>query len=146
MQDLGVLPGDNSSEAFGVNNSGEVVGYSYGSGGMRAFRWTKAGGMQSLGFLPGGKHSRALDISNTGEVIGTSTGPTGARAFIWTSKEGMKDLNLLIPVNLSLVLLEAHAVNERGQIIVLGTNARGGHDHEGANRLFLLTPAGAVKN
>jgi probable HAF family extracellular repeat protein len=98
--------------------------------------------MQDLGRLTGHKHSRALDISNSGEIIGTSIGPSGARAFIWTAKDGMHDLNLLIPTNLALRLIEAHAVNDRGEMIVFGTDSREGHDHEGANRLFFLTPSG----
>src|SRR5262245_22378120 len=36
-QALGVLPGDNQSNGFGVNDAGSVVGQSYGDGGHRAF-------------------------------------------------------------------------------------------------------------
>jgi len=57
----------------------------------------------------------------------------------------MKDLNLLIPTNIGLLLAEAHAINDHGQITVLGTEARDGHEHEGPSRLFLLTPGDGGK-
>ena len=49
-----------------INNAGDVVGYSKGPSGMRAFLWTKGGGMQELGILPGGNSSRALAINDSG--------------------------------------------------------------------------------
>ena len=134
------------SEAFAVNDDGDVVGYSQGVKSMRAFLWTRKNGMQDLGVLPGAQHSRAIDINKDGEVIGASSGPSGARAFIWTSKDGMKDLNLLIPVNVGLLLAEAHSINDHGQITALATEARDGHEHEGPSRLFVLTPGGSGKN
>ena len=66
IRDLGTLPGDTSSEASGINNNGDVVGYSKGPHGMRAFLWNKAIGMQDLGVLPGGNSSRALGINEWG--------------------------------------------------------------------------------
>jgi probable HAF family extracellular repeat protein len=48
MQDLGVLPGDTTSEATDINNRSEVVGFSVGPAGERAFLWTKQEGMKTL--------------------------------------------------------------------------------------------------
>jgi len=42
--DLGTLPGDSSSEAVAINAAGDVVGYSKGPRGLRAFLRIKAGG------------------------------------------------------------------------------------------------------
>jgi hypothetical protein len=67
---LGVLAGDNESRANGVNDAGEVVGYSCCSAGMRPF--VTLGGV--LTELPGGG-GNALAISNgtTRYVVGSVT-------------------------------------------------------------------------
>ena len=146
IRDLGTLPRDTSSEASAINNNGDVVGYSKGPGGMRAFLWTQATGMQDLGVLPGGNSSRALGINDMGAVVGSSTSSSEDRAFIWTSVTGIRDLNGETSLPFGVVLLEAHAINNRGQILVMGTNT---HDHENGEPVpcapapplsFLLTP------
>ncbi|MCW5761415.1 MAG: hypothetical protein KIS90_16715, partial [Phenylobacterium sp.] len=42
LTDLGDLPGGNDhSVAYGINNAGQVVGYSYAATGYRAFLWSE---------------------------------------------------------------------------------------------------------
>ena len=144
--DLGTLPGDTSSEASAINNNGTVIGYSKGSQGMRAFLWTQSNGMQELGMLPGGNSSRALGINDADVIVGTSTSSSGDRAFIWTSVTGIRDLNGETSLPFGVVLVEAHAINNIGQILVMGMNT---HDHENGEPVpcapapplsFLLTP------
>jgi probable HAF family extracellular repeat protein len=149
VRDLGTLPGDTSSEASAINNNGDVVGYSKGLRGMRAFLWTQATGMQDLGMLPGGNSSRALGINDMGAVVGSSTSSSGDRAFIWTKPAGMRDLNSAAPVTPGVVFVEAHAINNTGQILVMGSPA---HEFHGSGEAaphcapappssFLLTPS-----
>jgi len=72
MTDLGTLGGD-SSFALGVNDSGEVCGYSYLADNTtyHAFTWTAAGGMVDLGTADG--HStRAWAINSAGDLAGDS--------------------------------------------------------------------------
>src|SRR6266496_3483459 len=132
IRDLGTLPGDTSSEASGINNKGDVVGYSKGPRGMRAFLWTEASGMQDLGVLPGGDSSRALGINDMGAVVGTSTSSSGDRAFIWTKQAGMRDLNSAASMTSGAVFVEAHAINNAGQIVVMGMamQSSGGTAHQ----------------
>jgi probable HAF family extracellular repeat protein len=125
VHDLGTLPGDTSSEATAINNNGYVVGYSKGPRGMHAFLWTQAGAMQDLGVLLGGSSSQAFGINDLGDAVGTSTSSAGDRAFIWTKQAGMRDLNNVVSVSLGAVLVEAHAINARGQILVMGRSASG---------------------
>jgi probable HAF family extracellular repeat protein len=123
--DLGTLPGDWASEAVAINNSGEVVGSSKGPRGTRAFIWSRGDGMQELGILPGGDSSRAMAINDSGEVVGSSASGTGEHAFIWTKQVGIADLNSAGSAGLGFIFIEAHAINARGQIIVMG---RSSHD------------------
>jgi len=52
-QDLGVLPGDESSEATHVTEDGTVYGVSYPAAGTsRLFRWTPDGGMVQVSSIP----------------------------------------------------------------------------------------------
>jgi probable HAF family extracellular repeat protein len=93
--DLGTLGGA-TSEALGVNNYTQVVGWStVPSGDERAFLWTKAGGMQDLGTL-GGSSSRATAINDNGQVVGSALTSSGDRhAFLWTATDGMRDIGTL---------------------------------------------------
>lgn len=154
VHNLGTLPGDTVSEAIAINNAGEVVGCSKGSSGLHAFLWTEATGMQNLGALPGGSASRALDINDAGCVVGSSLSSSGDHAFIWTKQEGMTDLNSAASATLGVVFAEAHAINNTGQILILGktvpeadSNGRTAHaKHDCAvapATAFLLTPAPA---
>ena len=92
---------------------------------MRAFIWSRRGGMQDLGVLPGGNSSSATDITDRGEVVGSSTSASGEHAFIWTERTGIVDLNSAASADLGVVFIEANAINLRGQIVVMGKSAHG---------------------
>jgi len=113
---LGVLPGGDWSEAWGVSADGSVVvGYASNAAGQRrAFRWTASGGMQDLGTL-GGVRSEAYGVSADGSVVvGWSTNAAGrSRAFRWTASGGMQDLGTLGGVR-----SEAYGVSADGSVVV----------------------------
>jgi probable HAF family extracellular repeat protein len=139
MQDLGDLPGGaNNSEAYGINNVGQVVGRSYAAAGIRAFLWDAAGGMQDLGVLPNGTSvSEALGINDAGQVVGFSGESLGQKAFLWDVVNGMQNLNDLIDPGLSVSLRATSAINASGQIVGYGTI-------NGELQAFLLTPTADV--
>lgn len=91
---LGSLFGE-STVATGINNAGQVVGYSVTLGGSsRAFITGPDGiGMRELGTLGGGSN-HALDINNSGQVVGySSTATEYDHAFITgPNGVGMTDL------------------------------------------------------
>lgn len=126
IQDLGYLSGSDRSWAYAINNAGQVVGSS-----NHAFLWQN-GSMQDLGTL-GGSISDAYDINDGGQVVGQSlTAAQGYHAFLWENEQ-MKDLNTLIPTDSGWVLVEARAINKRGQIAGYGRI-------NGQAHAFLLTP------
>jgi probable HAF family extracellular repeat protein len=100
--------------------------------------------MQDLGVLPGGDNSRALDVNGLAVVVGTSTSSSGDHAFIWTQGAGMKDLNAVVP-DVGVVFVEAHAINDKGEIVVMGRNGNSSqHVCDPAPKsTFLLIPTSA---
>jgi probable HAF family extracellular repeat protein len=165
--DLGTLGGgaevvDYSSAANGVNDLGQIVGWStitpisfagWLESSVHAVWWPTAGGIRDLGTLPGDTLSAASKINFFGKVIGSS-GNTAVFPwfvtesspyevigcpFIWSQRNGMRDLNTLIPVNSGWVLSSASDINSWGQIV--GSGMLNGQPHG-----FLLTPRDFLKN
>ena len=70
VTDLGTLGGFSSSDAMGINASGQVVGYAQtGSNAARAFLYSD-GTMTDLG----GSYSQAYDINDSGQIVGYADG------------------------------------------------------------------------
>lgn len=135
LADLGTL-GGSTSFATAVNDSGRVVGRAETiSGQQHAFRSAPNGGpLEDLGTL-GGLFSIAEGINTSGAVVGYSYLSSNSiqHAFVFTTTSGMKDLNNLIPPGSNLVLTDARAINDRGQIVGYGMVASYPH-------AFLLSP------
>jgi probable HAF family extracellular repeat protein len=87
VQDLGVLPGNSSSIAFGINQKGDVVGWSMGPDGTSAFLYTDADGIVQLPGLPDRPRTIARDINDLGDVVGTANagGVDLGHAVLWTN-------------------------------------------------------------
>jgi probable HAF family extracellular repeat protein len=110
MIDLGTL-GGSISAATAINESGQVVGWSYNSNNeSRAFLYSD-GRMTHLGTL-GGAYSTAKGINDTGQVVGyAGTSNNVSHAFLY-SNGSMVDLGTLGgPSSL------AHAINNSGQVV-----------------------------
>lgn len=132
MSDLGDL-GGKFSEAYGLNDQDEVVGCSFlGGRGLRAFLWSRDRGMKDLGTL-GGSRSIAYGINNRTQIVGFSyLVEKDGRAVLWEHGK-LYDLNDLVPPDDERKLVEARAINDRGQIVATGKL----NDQP---RAFLLTP------
>lgn len=114
-QDLGMLPGHARSLARGINNRGDIVGWSsedpYGREKNRAVLWSN-GKIYDLGVLPGHAQSFATAINDPGEVVGYSAPAGGSpHAVIWRNGR-ITDLGTPPWSTYS----EGSAINNRGQV------------------------------
>jgi probable HAF family extracellular repeat protein len=131
LTDLGTL-GD-SSNAYGINDVGQVVGYSVANlpgdeQQLRGFLW-EDGQMTALDPLPGDVATQAFDVNDAGDVVGSSTWYTtqffsASQATLWRDGgEEMIDLGY-VPASPWSCSAEprwhksiARAVNNHGQIV-----------------------------
>jgi probable HAF family extracellular repeat protein len=132
--------GGRSTDAVDVNSRGQVVGYSYKPGSSSI-----TGGQPRHGVLwqngiatDLGAEFRPEAINEAGIIVGgeevspdTNNGFSG-RAVAWYQGR-LVDLNTLLPSGSGWVLTQATEINNRGQILGIGS-------HNGQPRLFLLTP------
>jgi probable HAF family extracellular repeat protein len=111
--DLGVLPGNANSDAYGLNAAGDVVGSSaLGNGGSpRAFLY-RNGAMSDLG------SGQANAINSSGDIIGTSAGSRAVRY----QNGSMLDLGAFGDTGQT----SAADINDLGQIVGSAGVASGG--------------------
>ena len=138
VTNLGTLPGGYASYAYGINNSGQVVGYSYSSpaGYYHAFLYSN-GSMTDLGTLPGGAplQSYAYGINNTGQIVGQSStytagdkNPVTEHAFRYSG--GVMSALGTLPGGVGSV---ANGINDSGQVVGYSYTY---NDHSQQHRAF----------
>jgi probable HAF family extracellular repeat protein len=116
--DLGTL-GGTSSIAYGINASGQVVGYSETAGNAAQHAFLYSGGvMIDLHVLAGlsGSYSSASGINDAGQVVGSD----GGGAFLYTPGSGTIHLGALPGDDVAANF--ASGINASGQVV--GTSAK----------------------
>jgi probable HAF family extracellular repeat protein len=139
VQDLGTLGTGFYSEAWGVNNLGQVVGWSYtdgGSGltGVHGFLYTQAQGLVDL--TPDSDTGHALDVNDAGQVTGYKTALGGYHAFRWQGG-AFVDLGVLPGFAHSF----GWAINASGQVAGNSTSGSGNSE-----RLFRYTDGAGLQD
>jgi probable HAF family extracellular repeat protein len=110
--DLGMGTLGGAAFANGINDAGQVVGFSRPANSFteRATLWNGTTATD-LGTLSGGTISRANDINNAGRIVGYSASSDGDRAALWTGG------TVTALGTLGGTRAEANAINEAGQIV-----------------------------
>lgn len=106
-----LLPGRENSIAYGINNSGKIVGIRYGTGSQyKGFVWEN-GVISNLPTL-GGSVDMAYGINESGQLAGwANTKDNKSHAVLWTNG---------IPKDLGTIggtTSWAHALNDNGQVV-----------------------------
>jgi probable HAF family extracellular repeat protein len=125
MQDLGTLPGGTDAQAIMINESGQVIGFSYSAStqpgacfalATSSFVWEKGKGMTDLGSF-GGTCTLASAINNRGQVVGEGlrAGDQSAPAFLW-EKGLIRELGGSLGGDAS----GAFAINDLGEAVGFG--------------------------
>lgn len=147
LQNIGIPPGNSSSSrAFGLNDLGDVVGYTrtpFGNNDTlyESFFWNETEGFTVLGQVPGiaSGSSGAKGVNNRGFVTGWGGDyNVGWAGFVYSPYFGVQ--NLLDVVDSSGAgydFIEAPDINEFGQILARGV------DPDGNYSAMVLTPVTA---
>jgi probable HAF family extracellular repeat protein len=136
VTDLGTLGGTESA-AYGINESGQIVGYAFNSAQKRrAFLYTN-GQMRDLGTL-GGPQSTAFAVNDTGQVVGVSeiNGFQDSRAF-WYDGTTMRNLGTLSGGTGAGSYSAAYSINNSNQIV--------GQTSDGGQRIAFIYQNGQMQ-
>ena len=123
---VGVLPGDGTSLAFGVNKSGDAVGYSANvvTGRTRAFL-KRAGKLYDLGALTSFQYTGAQAISDTGVIVGWGENiGSPSQAVIWKDCAPIPTTQQFGCTVITPAPGTAMGVNSRGEVLI--SSAPGG--------------------
>jgi probable HAF family extracellular repeat protein len=134
MTDLGTL-GGTVSEGLGINDAGDVVGYSRWTttiSNVRAFHWNG----QEMIDLAGSQlsSSRAWAINNHRQIVGWGLAGGETFAFLHDPLHGLINLQDCLAPNPGWTDLNPRDMNDAGQIVGTGTNP------QGFRHAFLMNP------
>ena len=129
------LPGAGGywTEAYSINNLGQVVGYAEVTASFAHPALWISGTLSTLANL-GGSGGVANDINDLGEIVGRLSPDSGYTAVLWQPDGTLVDLNEMLPAGSSVHLTNAVAISQNGQIAAEGYNG-------GVKGIYLLVPA-----
>lgn len=121
---LGTL-GGSSSSALGINDSGQIVGYSFTSGGQTRATLFSGTGSNNTDLGTFGGSSYASGINNSGQIIGYAFDGTGILHATFYSGVGSNNTDL---GTLGGSYSWAYGINDVGQMVGYSWNS-GGQSH-----------------
>lgn len=124
------IPGSTETDAFGVNNSNEIVGLYYDGTGEHGFTWTN-GAVTTIN-VPGADSTAATGVNDLGEVVGNYQ--VGNATYGFTDNNGV----------ITTINSPGSTVTETWGINDSGTISGFYHDASGAAHGFIRDAAGNV--
>ena len=97
--------GGTSSYAYGINDSGQIVGSISTTSGTSATLWSN-GTITDLGALGGGSYSTAIGINASGQISGV----VGSQGAIWNN-------GTLVTTEASATQFQGNVINNAGQVV-----------------------------
>lgn len=133
--DFDTVPGLTDPNAQDLNNNGVVVGYHYGTGVTKAFKYSVAEGLSELPGLTPDSQSIANAINDAGWIAGFSRVPfTRARPVLWSPDGQIHELYPLLPQTLGRMrITHIRSLSSSGAIV-------GYFDVGGVSHGFLARP------
>lgn len=122
LRDIGTLGGTFGAAGW-INDKGVVIGASttMNDEALRGFIWRR-GSMTNLGALNGFTCSDAYVVNAKNQVIGPSfncSGEGGQHGYLWQNGT-MIDLNAFVPPTSDVTIVDAHYINDAGEIVAVG--------------------------
>jgi uncharacterized membrane protein len=128
-------PSDSSyGFAQAENAHGDVAGETCDSVTCYAVLWRKSGGRWQKTTLSTVTDNASSGSINSSEQVVGNFGTNTSAPFLWEDGGPIVDLNTLVPPGSGLQLVEAHQINDQGEIAV------GALDASGNNHAVLLIP------
>jgi probable HAF family extracellular repeat protein len=125
ITDLGLLPGGIYASAYGINDTGKIVGMAYDANfNLVTVEWVN-GQISVIPTLAPGFAYVPEDVNDAGEITGTDNIGHGlSEAIYWDSQNNPFQLPGLPPNGSPIYGVKAHAINASGQIV--GIASEGG--------------------
>jgi hypothetical protein len=128
------IPGAKSSVATGINNAGDVVGFSTDPAGVTT-SWLLAGGQLFQYQFPGGSDTQAFGISGRNQIVGSYTDASGTmHGFVLTNPRSHSVWQTIDDPN-GVGSTVVNGINTAGDLVGFYTDAAGNTDG------MLATPA-----
>lgn len=113
--------GAGSSEAWAINDLGQVAGEGYNGSIVCGWFWDPTDGFAFLPALKAGDRDRVTpyDLNDGAVIVGSAAtdGWSDRRAFIWDAANGMRDLNDLVDLPPNFILDRALEISDTGVIV-----------------------------
>jgi len=128
ITDLGTLPGANNVSAYGLNDHGDVVGWSGSATLTTGFIWS-GGVMRNIGSLPGGNPGSLLfTINGLAQAVGVANpgnfnGSLQYQGILYRN-------NTMLTIDTGAQSLFAHFISDKG--VIVGDYNKGGGSSGGA--------------
>lgn len=133
ITDLGTPKDFDTAFATAISDDEAVVGYAYnGTDSGRTGFINRGGTFGTINGLTGATRTIPTGVNALGQVVGNSTQDGASRAFLYNNGNTTA-LDNLIPSNSGWQIIQASAINNRGQIVATGIK-------NGAQHAVILSP------